>query len=252
MSQFVVLDGHEYLASAELGKRFGYTSDYVSRLAREGLVQGVQIKRQWFVEPASFTHFVEKRNQEKQQRAQALRLQRLVERQRHVVSTADTASVPVAAVPAIGSGWVSRTLPSSALALIVVSLGAIVGMMGWTAAQLGISINDLSHGAVAMLEQGYGCLVPSADSVVSELRSSLSRSRVDTATVLTATVPATSRYARSTPLDATTTTAADHFSDPVKVEYLSDGTKVVVPVFRDGRTGKAYRVVVESASATRS
>ncbi|MFQ5541059.1 MAG: hypothetical protein ACE5F4_02335, partial [Candidatus Paceibacteria bacterium] len=50
----------------KVAARFGYTADYVSRLAREGKIAGEKVDGVWFVDPASLAAFVEEAEKEKQ------------------------------------------------------------------------------------------------------------------------------------------------------------------------------------------
>ena len=68
------------LSSVEAGKQFGYTNDYVARLAREKKVQASRVGRQWFVEVTSFEEFVEKAEEAKKEHAEKVRLERKKER----------------------------------------------------------------------------------------------------------------------------------------------------------------------------
>ena len=52
------INGKKYLSASEAAKRFGYTSDYVSKLAREGKVNAQKIDRAWFVDGESLLAFI--------------------------------------------------------------------------------------------------------------------------------------------------------------------------------------------------
>lgn len=53
MSQQLRVNGKQYLQSNELASTFGYSADYLGKLAREEKILGTQIGRQWFIEPES-------------------------------------------------------------------------------------------------------------------------------------------------------------------------------------------------------
>lgn len=55
----VNIEGVQYESSTSIAKRFGYTSDYVSRLAREGKIISIQIERRWYVVETSLNHFIQ-------------------------------------------------------------------------------------------------------------------------------------------------------------------------------------------------
>ncbi len=69
-----------YIPASDAGRIFGYTSDYVARLAREKRVVGKRIGRQWFVDPQSLSSFVSGVSKQKILRSEAIRRERKEER----------------------------------------------------------------------------------------------------------------------------------------------------------------------------
>ena len=71
-----IIDGKEFLSAADAGQQFGYTSDYVSKLAREGKINGKKIGNAWFVEERSLSSFIVSKKKQEEERRQELRRQR--------------------------------------------------------------------------------------------------------------------------------------------------------------------------------
>lgn len=76
MSQHVTINGKKFEPSASLAREFGYSMDYVSRLAREGKIEATRVGRQWFVEALSLKQFVNEISKQKQINREQLREQR--------------------------------------------------------------------------------------------------------------------------------------------------------------------------------
>jgi hypothetical protein len=70
-----------FLSSKDASVLTGYTSDYISRLAREGKIVGKRIGISWFVEPSSLKDFIALSERTKEHRKQTLREERLKERE---------------------------------------------------------------------------------------------------------------------------------------------------------------------------
>lgn len=68
------------LSASEAAKAFGYTGDYVARLARQGKIKAGRIGRQWFVDPTSLEYFVNRTQQSQKKRIKNIRLERKAER----------------------------------------------------------------------------------------------------------------------------------------------------------------------------
>ena len=76
MSQQVTINGKKFEPSAALAREFGYSMDYISRLAREGKVEATRVGRQWFVEAISLKKFVEDISKQKEVSREQLRTER--------------------------------------------------------------------------------------------------------------------------------------------------------------------------------
>ena len=76
MSQQVTINGKKFEPSAALAREFGYSMDYISRLAREGKVEATRVGRQWFIEAISLKKFVEDISKQKEVSREQLRTER--------------------------------------------------------------------------------------------------------------------------------------------------------------------------------
>jgi hypothetical protein len=79
----VYVDGKEYLSSVEAAKMFGYVPDYITMLARQGLIAAKRYGRVWYVNPDSVRAFKEEQQHVKEVRAQELSQMRRAEYERH-------------------------------------------------------------------------------------------------------------------------------------------------------------------------
>jgi hypothetical protein len=86
MSVSVQHNTHHFLSSKEAGTRSGYTSDYISRLAREGKVVAKRVGISWFVELSSLEVFLADAERAREARKEALRLERSRERAERVAA----------------------------------------------------------------------------------------------------------------------------------------------------------------------
>lgn len=136
MAQTLRINEKEYLPSTELAKRFSYTSDYISKLAREEKVLATRVGRQWFIEPESLHIYVQQLEIEKKINQEKLSRQRKIERGQG--TPLDKKHTPKAA-------------NAFALASVVMLLGSMVGVLGWGVVASGLTSQDLARGASAML-----------------------------------------------------------------------------------------------------
>ncbi len=117
----------EYQSSVEAGKYFGYTNDYVARLAREKKVVGMQKGRQWFVDMRSLEEFIQKTEEARKKQARKVRDERRKER------ASFGGAVRKPPVPVSGT---HVTIPPRATALakagLVLSVGVLAGSLFFT------------------------------------------------------------------------------------------------------------------------
>jgi len=80
MSVSVQFNGNKFLSSKEASRVFGYSSDYIARLARQHKIIATRIGHQWFVEPTSLGKFLVESSEETSTRLKKLSVERKLER----------------------------------------------------------------------------------------------------------------------------------------------------------------------------
>jgi hypothetical protein len=65
-SRTLLINGVEYVRSRDAARRVGLVADYVSRLARENLIEGRQVEGLWFVTLPSLRAFVTSQDRQKE------------------------------------------------------------------------------------------------------------------------------------------------------------------------------------------
>jgi len=73
MDSKIFFDNKKYLSSKEAGKLSGYTHDYISRMARQGKIEGRQFGRAWYVDEDSLSDFVKINTEEISQKREELK-----------------------------------------------------------------------------------------------------------------------------------------------------------------------------------
>jgi|GEM_PF-3530772 len=71
------------ITTKDAGELFGYSSDYLARLARSGKIAGRRIGHSWFVEKESLSHFLDQQGIHKVDYARALSREREIEYKKH-------------------------------------------------------------------------------------------------------------------------------------------------------------------------
>ena len=256
MSHSFTVNGKEYLPSTLLAVSFGYTSDYIGKLAREEKILGTQVGRQWFVEPESLKIFLQKSEVEKELRKQELRLQRKNEHasfQKKVI--------------------VEKNIPSSltALALVcaIVACGIFVGSLSWITVSEGVGVVEVATGfselqtligqgvspvhAIDQLQrnaQQFLATTKKADgvpSIVSETVSIGDVAQPETHEVFTQLPSEVSILNVGATHTATATkgySIGEQFSDEVQLRTTASGTQMIAPVFRKNASSSMLFMLV--------
>lgn len=128
-SQPLVVDNETYFPTSVLAKKFSYTNDYLSRLAREEKVKATRVGRVWFISEKSLHEFAESTQLQKYSRQTNLRIARKKELQTYqrpqkIVSAKNTT------VPISFSAWLQS--------VAVCACGLLVGVLGYSAHQQNI------------------------------------------------------------------------------------------------------------------
>lgn len=235
MSKNLDINGVRFESCASIAQRFGYTSDYVSRLAREEKIDATRVGRLWFIDPVSVEKFKELSEQNKNTRSEELKIQRHQERSAQIKENKKLSSL-------------ERTEVYVAMAqtTAVVMCGLLVGSLGWMVSSQEVQVAQVFQGAVSVYSQIQ-------DGVL-----------YDTQTASLATVSVTAgdsgvlKNEKNAPEISSTegddVEASDSvitgsktknlFSDTVDIVYTADGAQIVRPIFKDDLTGRAYMMVV--------
>ncbi len=241
MSETLSLSGQEFIPATIAGKHFGYTGDYISKLAREGQVEGTKIGNQWFVTNASVQAFVEHKTIEKTEHYARVREARKRELVEYATKNEEAHAEK------------SRTHRMSALiqTLVILILGLSVGASGYIIRTTPLPQNaSLASTSFSGLER----LAVMVYTFVSGEKKTAPA--INTFTVPTADLAATPAYATTThtslvvaPEEVFTTTTIesvrDSFSDEVSVSVdpLHPDTGIIVPHFKE-KDGEAYRFLM--------
>lgn len=272
MSQSFQVNGKKYLPSNELAVAFGYTPDYIGKLAREEKIIGTQVGRQWFIEPESLNTFLLKTNIEKEIRKSELSAKRKIEHALH--KSSETTEVL----------FVPSSVPALMQTVSVLVCGLLVGGLGWLVSFEQISSPELTSGVVAIKNSLFEQVVPHEFdlAVVTELSETLMAATSDGVAKQThisgvfneasvghietnsASVPAET-YAtlplrsiqRDSVLQATSTEStsktlitsnipkiSDTFSDEVQIVVGANGEELIAPVFKSqSSSSQLFRLV---------
>ena len=73
MSELLSINGINFISASDAGKICKYTSDYITKLAREGKIEAKRMGRQWYVSPESLEAFVQRSQTLKKVRSAEIR-----------------------------------------------------------------------------------------------------------------------------------------------------------------------------------
>jgi hypothetical protein len=247
MAQQLEINGKMYEPSAVVAGAFGYTSDYVSKLAREGKVAGTQVGRQWYIDRSSLAKFLDFVSKQKVARQEVLRTERKLERA--IASTRGALVEPVIPKPTY----------ALAKSVAIFSTLLFVGMFSSVSFQERLSLTDLRTGAVVVASDVFRFVAePSQDSAHSQLAflgwfthfwSTDTATPEAPAVVLNGTTTNVSASdAGLVLLDKDTTPAEveavrEQFSDPVSVQFEDDTTGIITPIFKE-KSDEQYRFLL--------
>ena len=236
MTNVLIINGKEYIQSNHLAREFGYTSDYIGRLAREEKILATLVGRQWFVEPESLRVFAHQAQFEKEIRKEELRQQRKVEHTAHVQKES----------PALQR---SATTLALAQLFLILSCGFFVGGLGWVATSEGLTFSDFKQGGVAIALLASEAFDPSPQHALYTESARVKTNVIKTSHVEEMPAVADMRFAElplfpdRTPLGTSSTTTLTVFSDEVEITIDEEGNNVVRPIFKED-TGETPRFLL--------
>lgn len=234
MTQSLSINGKEYVPTNVLASQCGYSSDYISRLAREEKVLGTQIGRQWFVEPESLKTCLSQINFQKQIRQEELRRKRKIEHEFHQRKVASKTHE-------------ATEIGATAQALIVVLCGGLLGGLGWVSAHEDLGLSELSVGVQENFALIESAIIPDVALLLGsrqdQVASSAEGIEVLQQPLVYTVLPQFPERApiHAVPFDESEVEA--QFSDEVVVTVAEDGSYVIQPVFRGGEGSPAFLVV---------
>jgi hypothetical protein len=250
MSQHLSVNGKVYLPSNELAATFGYSSDYLGKLARDEKILGTLIGRQWFIEPESLKTFLLKTEIQKKIRKEELSIQRKAEHLAHQKELVQKIEAT------------SQSSMAFAQAAVIVFCGLLVGTLGWAGAEQGLQPGDLAMGAKESAALIAEAVLPSfyADENFSHTRMLAASTeglvpqvRVGEAENLVFTTlpqfPPREAFEDAGVLDTVagepaSSTASRVFSDEVRIVFDEEGKELIQPVFKNERVGQEQFLIV--------
>lgn len=241
-------DTQNLLPAKEVAGLVGYTSDYVTRLAREGKIDAVNEGRQWLVDPDSVKLFSLQAAAEKRERALQLREKRIQERALTVRAT-EAAKIDEEVVTSAQGAVLQTVVLTTCLFLVVhvfwfaaesrLNLDALVGGVSVVAERISQSviepIPDLfsqvaAYAFVAFQKDDTEI----GDAVMFESDAVSSNDPDFQGVVIMEDGGAHQEY-----LD----TIRSSFSDDVEVEFDAEDSGVIRPTFTE-RDGESYRFLL--------
>ncbi len=219
MSKSLIINNKRYIPSAVIAREFDYTTDYVSRLAREEKVAATRIDRQWYISEESLRRFVDNAEVKKNERSGELRRQRQAER---LIRQQKEKVVP--------AQQVSKSQLALAQAFAVVMCGSLLGFLGTTAFEENMSLADLAHGGQETVVHLVEAMIPdeSPAALISDLSALASVFTAQETQEEAVVIEAVEQVA---PPENTPQIPFSVFSDEVEVLYMEDGKGVVRPIF---------------------
>jgi len=260
MSQSFTVNGKEYLQSNVLASSFGYTSDYIGKLAREEKIIGTQVGRQWFIEPESFKFFLHKSQVEKELRKVELRQLRKIE---HASFQSEVHQKKVTT---------HSVYHSVAQACVILLCGVFVGSLSFLLFFEKIGVQEIVEGSKrvevllsqALLPKQH--LLDAKDTVqqflvtpnsASDVLASVAREKeeeyeIPVFTTLPIFATSTDAVAVSSEIDSTAPSSVlvldenvvRHMSDEVSVVRDDQGRELLTPVFKKAGTSSEFFMLV--------
>jgi hypothetical protein len=253
MSELGTLKEENYISASDAAKLIGYSSDYVTRLAREEKIVAKQVNRRWFIEIDSLKLFSLQVASEKRARKEDLREERLHER----ASTLREAN-EVVLQSHMSTSRVSALAQTSVLA---VSLFLFVNIV-WFSFEEDISASNIVSGLSNIgSELSKNIFEPIPEFVTQTASFAFIQSDAELAVVSSDSLESGSQASSDQSAfqgivvfenDQVTPKAVDavreSFSDEVRIDFEGDDTGVITPVFKD-REGDDYRFLLVPVNA---
>lgn len=236
------LTDSDHISAVDAGRQFGYTNDYITRLAREKKVIASRVGKQWYVDAKSLEAFVAHSKQIKKAHAEQLRMER--KRERIVEKPAEATEVTFVPLPNTRASALAKAgMVVSVVAMIGGFLFAHVPYMTEEKLQSANILTALRDFATRLY--GLGEAPVATPEVGVRVQESASDSTPEGASLARVLGSTTTAVAVIPPKDMRSTEEiAESFSDEVSVVRDADGTSgVITPVFKNS-TGTPYRYLM--------
>lgn len=139
MQEFVTINEKKYYPSSTLSEAFGYTADYIGKLAREEKILGLLIDRQWFIEKNSLEVYLHKIAIEKQIQKDVLSAMRKKERISFSRQKRQSDS-------GTHTNKCNQFLIATSEALVIMICGILVGVLGWISSSQSLTPEIFAQG----------------------------------------------------------------------------------------------------------
>ena len=153
---------NKFISTKEASEKSGYTSDYLSRLCREGKIESMQVSRVWFVGRESLDQFVDEQAKKKTEAAESLAKEREQEYRASLKSSAPAHEFVTLSANALANIVLSnrrfKTSPLAAMLITVLLLGA-----GTSVVASGV-VSSFAQNAVAAFEATHARVLSLAPS----------------------------------------------------------------------------------------
>ncbi len=272
MAIAVKIQNNDYIPAGEAGRIFGYTADYVTRLAREGKVAAQRIGKQWLVNADSLATFVASSSKNKELRSDRIRRERQLGRIQFQKKVVRAKAVPSPYTPVAFSDSLTLRVQALGLSVLVLFAGGVLGSFFYAApiergSEMVVALQTLSTESIFTDEAQIASVASTVDAVFESTHDVLKRIAIGVYTFanLSSSDSATLSYENPGAVDtrvdampvregmvvlpgdasrAEIESVKTSFSDEVIVKPEGDGgTGMVQPVFRS-RAGDEYRYVL--------
>ena len=132
MAIAVKIQNSDYIPAGEAGRMFGYTADYVTRLAREGKVAAQRLGKQWLVNADSLASFVASSSKNKELRSDRIRRERQLERVQFQKKVIRAKALPSPYVPVFVSDSIELRVQALLMSFFALFAGGFLGIFLYT------------------------------------------------------------------------------------------------------------------------
>lgn len=235
----------KFLDARSAGKLVGYSSDYVTRLAREKKIAAVQTGRQWLIDIDSLKLFSLSVQAEKRERAEKIREERRVELAKAAFVTEVGESDSLA--EEISNGRPQAVVET---AIAAVAMFLVFNML-WFSYENRLSGSELLAGVGMITDHIQSVVWQPAVASVSQVASYAFIDTPAESTIQVDEIPSEKTpgfegivvVEEAVVSEEQIEAIRESFSDEVEVEFTEADSGVITPVFSE-REGERYRFVV--------